>query len=86
MHGLEQLHERTLAVGLRKLVPAIQVHDLTEQRDFLHTTPNEFTHLAHNLFDRAAALGAARLRHNAEGAMHVAALHDGNESGRLARV
>ena len=47
--------------------------------------PNEFTHFAHNLVDRAAALRAARLRHDAESAMHVAALHDRNESRRLAR-
>src|SRR4030095_7605011 len=83
VHGLEQLHKRTFAIALRKLVAAVQVHDLSKQSDFLLSVPNQTAHFVDDFIDGTASLSAARLRDNAESAMHVASLHDRNESGRL---
>src|SRR3984893_16974515 len=83
MHRFEQLHERGFTVAFREFVTAVKINDLTEQRNFLHTVSHQLLHFPHDLRDRSAAFGSARLRHDTEGAMHVASLHDGNESGRL---
>ena len=83
VHRFEQLHKWTFIINLRKLVTAIQVYDLPEQSDFLHSARHQAAHFAHDLIYRTAALRSARLRDDAEGAMHVASLHDRNESGRL---
>ena len=68
-----------------KFVAAIEVHDLAEKRHFLHAMRDERANFGDDLVNGAAALGAARPRHDAKGAMHVAALHDGNERRRLLR-
>src|ERR1700736_3449809 len=83
--GFEQLHEGTLIVDLRKFMAAVQIHDLPKQRDFLYSAGNEIACFADDFFDRAAALGAARLRNDAKSAMHVAPLHDRDERGCLLR-
>ena len=83
VYGFQQLHKWTFIINLRKFVPAIQIHDLPEQSDFLHSASHQAAYFAQNLIDRTAALRSARLRDDAEGAMHVASLHDRNESGRL---
>src|SRR4029453_8172009 len=83
VHGLEQLKKRTFAFPLRKLVAAGQLHDLPKQSDFLHSVPNQIAHFVDDFIDGTASLPAARLRNNAEGAMHIASLHNRNESGRL---
>src|SRR5260370_14567800 len=85
VHRFEQLHKWAFSVALWKLVPAIQIHDLTEQREFLHSARQQVAPLAHDFIDRTAALRSARLRDNAEGAMHVASLHDRDKSARLPR-
>src|SRR5438874_5102318 len=85
MDGVEQLHKRTFVVDLRKFVAAVEVYDLTEYRYFGHAVGNLCADVADSLVNRAAALGAACLRHNAKRAVHVAALHDRDERGCLLR-
>jgi hypothetical protein len=46
---------------------------------------DERTDFVDDLGDGSAAFGAAGLRDDAKSAMHIAALHDGNERGRLFR-
>src|SRR5436309_14954841 len=82
VHGFQQLHKWTFIINLRKFVPAIQVHDLPEQSDFLHSARRQAAYFAQNLIDRTAALRSARLRDDPEGAMHVASLHHRNETDR----
>ena len=64
-------------------MPAVEIHDLTEQRDFLHTAVGEAFHLLHDLGDGPTALLAASVGHDAEGTLHVAALHDAHEGAGL---
>ena len=91
VHRLEQLHEGTFvrlghdAGYSGKLVPTVEVHDLAQERHFFYSVRDKLAHFAHDFCDRAAALGAARPRHDAKSAMHVAALHDGNKGRRLPR-
>ena len=85
MDRFEQLHERTLAVDLRELVPPVEIHDLPKERHLFHLALDQFAHFPDDLRDRPAALGTASPRHDAKSAMHVAALHDGDEGRRLAR-
>ena len=66
-------------------MPAIEIHDLAEQGYFLDSFGNERANFGDDFGDGAAALGSTRARHNAKGAVHVAALHDRNEGGRLFR-
>ena len=64
---------------------AIQVHNLAEQRDFLHALVGEASSLPpRSLGNGPTAFAAARVGHDAEGAFHVAALHDADEGARLA--
>ena len=51
---------------------AVQVYDLPKQSDFLHSARNQIPHFAYDLIDGTASLRAARLRDDAERAMHVA--------------
>ena len=60
---------------------AITRHDLAEQRDFSNALRNELATLGHDLGDAAAAFFAARVGHDAEGAVLIAALHDADERG-----
>ena len=59
---------------------------MAEQRDLLHALPGEEFHFLHDVRDGPPALFAARVRHDAERAAHVAALHDGDEGGGVARL
>src|SRR5437763_7537337 len=68
-----------------EFVPSIKIHDLPEQCDFFHTARDQFAHLVYDFVDSAAAFGPARPRHDTKRAMHVAALHDRDERGRLLR-
>src|SRR5450755_4218628 len=83
VHRFEQLDEGAFAIHLRDFVPPEQVHYLAEECHFLDVVRDELAHLTHDFFDRATSFRAACPWHNAKGAMHVAALHDGNESRRL---
>ena len=49
---------------------------MAEKRDFFHSLCDELANFPDDLCYRPAALGTAGSRHDAKGAMHVAALHD----------
>src|ERR1044072_5545184 len=85
IHRFQQLYKGTFAIPLWKFVTAIQVYDLPEKGDFFHTMRDQVAHLSHDLIDGTASFCAARLRDDAKGAMHVAALHDGDERNGLPR-
>ena len=61
--------------------PSVARHDLAEQGDFLHAAGDEFAAFGEDVGNGAAAFLAARGRHDAEGAMLVAALHDADKRG-----
>src|SRR5712691_3042683 len=83
MHCFEQLHEGAFVVDLRKLMPAVKVYDLAEQRHFFDSALHEHANFPNDLRDASTAFCAAGPRHDAEGAMHVAALHDRDKCSRL---
>src|SRR6516162_502639 len=83
VNGFEQLHERGLAVDLRKFMATVKIHDLPQQRDFFDPARNQIAHFGHDLVDGPAAFRSTGLRHNAESAVHVASLHNGHKSRRL---
>src|SRR6476620_7859831 len=92
VYRFEQLHERAFGpAGVNdagysgKLVPTIEVHDLAQECHFFYSVIDQSAHFPNDLCNSSAALGAACPRHDAKSAMHVAALHDGNEGGRLPR-
>src|SRR6476620_93581 len=90
VHRFEQLHEGAFGpAGVNdagysgKLMPTVEVHDLAQECHFFYSVLDQPAHLPNDLRDGSAALCATRARHDAKSAMHVAALHDGNEGGRL---
>src|SRR5581483_10858048 len=56
-------------------VLAIAIHDLTEQRDFLHALPRQAAHLGHDFTHTAAALDTAPEGDDAERAGVRTAVH-----------
>ena len=86
VHGFEQLDKGRLAVDFRELGAAVKVDDLAEQGDFLHAVGGELADFGDDLGDRAAAFFTAGVGHDAEGATHVAALHDRNKGGGFVRL
>jgi hypothetical protein len=60
-------------------VAAIEVYDLAKKSHFLHAMRDEGANFGDDFGNGAAAFRSARARHDTKGAMHVAALHDGNE-------
>jgi hypothetical protein len=64
-------------------MPAVEIHDLAEQRHFLHAAIREAFHLLHDVRDGPAAFLTACVRHDAEGTLHVAALHDAHKGAGL---
>ena len=73
---------------LRAQARAVGVDVLAEQRDLAHALGGEHAHLVDELLERPRDLAAARRRHDAERALHVAAgadLHPGVDvAGALA--
>ena len=63
---------------------AVEVDDLTEECDLLHAAIREGSDFVGDFLNRPSTLLAARLRHNAKRAVHVAALHDRNKCRDLA--
>ena len=59
---------------------------MAEQRDLFHALSGEEFHFLNDVRDGPAALFSARVRHDAERAAHVAALHDGDEGRGVARL
>ena len=79
MDRFEELHKGRLFPDTRELVASVKIHDLPEQRHLAHTARDKALDLLHNVGDRARTLRATRARHDAEGAVHIAALHDAHE-------
>jgi len=79
VHRLEQLHERAFAIHFGKLVAAVEIHDLSQQGHFAHPAVDEAAAFLDDVGDGASALRSAGVGHDAEGALHVAALHDADE-------
>ena len=63
----------------------VKIHDLPEQRNLFHAARNEIAHFIHDFVNGTAAFRPARLRHDAECAVHVATLHDRDKRRRLPR-
>src|SRR5215469_3248500 len=83
MHCFQELNKGRFAVLLRKLVPSVQVKDLPEERDFFYPFSDQRTNFFDNFLDWTAAFRPSGIGHDAESAMHVAALHDGHEARYL---
>ena len=64
----------------------IGVDVLPDQRDLAHAGLGEVAHLVEDLLDRPRDFGAARIRHDAEGAELVAAFLHGDEGRDAARA
>ena len=79
--GFEQLDKSGFAVYDRDVAFAVAGDDLAEQRDFLHAARDQFAAFGDDIGDGAAAFFAARVGHDAEGAVLIAALHDADEGG-----
>src|SRR5581483_10579770 len=85
VNRFQQLYKGSFTVAFRQLMAAIEVYDLTEQGDFLHTIRDQAAHFCHDLVDRTTPFRAACLRNDTKRAMHVASLHDGDERAGLFR-
>src|SRR5262249_50614823 len=57
MNRFEQLHKGALVGDLRKFVSAVEIHDLPEKGDFLHTPRDQLLNFLDNFGNSAAALG-----------------------------
>ena len=72
-HGVQQVREVQIAARLAPVV-----HGLAQELDLLEAVVEEVAHLGEHLGQGAAALRPARLRDDAEGAVLVAPLDDGD--------
>ena len=86
MHALNQLDEGRDAIGMRVVAPAVTGDDLPEERELAHAPLRQLSALGHDLVHGPRALVAARLGHDAERAVHVAALLDRDEGADLSLV
>src|SRR5436305_3390894 len=73
---LDQLHKGTFRTHFRELMAAIEVDDLAEQGDLPYASIHQATYFLNDFRDWTAPFGATGMRNDAEGAMHVASLHD----------
>ena len=73
------------AVSPSAIAPAIGVHVLAEQRDFLHALRGQVGDLGQHVVERARDFLAARVGHDAEAAVLAAAFHDRDEGARRPR-
>ncbi len=62
-----------------RIVAAVRVHRLPEERDLADAAPGEALDLSHDVVRPPAHLPAPGVRHDAEAAEHVAALHHRDE-------
>ena len=82
---LDQLHKGRDAVGMGVVATTIRGDDLAEEGDLAHAARGEGFALGDDLLHGAGAFVAAGLGDDAEGAVHVAALLNGDEGGDLRR-
>ena len=79
INRFEQLHERGLSVPNGNIAPAIARNNLPQQGDLLHALRHQVAAFGHDVGNPPAALLPAGVRHDAEGAILVAALHDAHK-------
>ena len=79
--AVEELHERRPAPRRRIIAPAVARDNLPEEGDLPHAPFRQRPALGDDVLHRPGALVAARLGHDAEGAIHIAALLDGDKGG-----
>src|SRR5437867_3716294 len=79
--GFEQLNEGGFALIWREFALGVAGDDLAQQSNFFDPTSNQFAAFSDNISNGPAALLAAGVRDNAEGAVLIAALHDADERG-----
>ena len=82
---LQQLNKGAFPAHRGNFPPSVHIHDLTQQRDLPNPLFHKAPNLTNDLHNRTGPLLPSRRRDNAEGAVHVAPLHDGNKSGDLLR-
>ena len=83
LERFQQLDKWTFPTHGGEFMASVEIHDLTEQRDLLDPLVDEGFDLADNFLERPASFVTASVRDNAERAMHVAPLHNRDESGHL---
>ena len=81
MECFQELDEGALAIHFCELMPAVEIYDLAQKGDLLGSLCNQGSGLPDDLLNRATPFGSPSRRHDAEGAVHVASLHDGDEGG-----
>src|SRR5258708_6124929 len=79
VYRLEQFHE----TGFADVFTSITGHDLSEQGDLFDAVRYQPFNLLDNLRNGPAAFRAARVRHDAKRAIHLAALHNADECRNL---
>ena len=82
---VEELHEGAATVEGGESFDAVAVNDLAEEGDFFDALGDEAADFVDDFGDGSRAFFAAGVGDDAEGAFHIAALHDANEGGGLAR-
>src|SRR5450631_3154987 len=80
---MEKLSEGRAVGDGGKFVATVEIDDLAEEGDFPDALGDEGFDLGDDFGDGAGALSPARARDDAEGAVHIAALHDGDEGADL---
>src|SRR6266853_1450993 len=79
VYRLEQFYK----TGFSDVFSAVAGHDLSEQGDLFDAVCHKAFNLFDNLRDGPAAFRAARVRHDAKRAIHLAALHDAHKCSDL---
>ena len=82
---VEELHEGAATVEGGESFDAVAVNDLAEEGDFFDALGDEAADFVDDFGDGSRAFFAAGVGDDAEGAFHIAALHDANKSCGLAR-
>jgi hypothetical protein len=86
VEAFEELDEGGSAMEGGEFAAAVGGDDLAEEGDFAGAVVEELLDFAEDVVHGAGAFGAAGFGDDAEGAVHVAALHDGDEGGDLGGV
>src|SRR5947208_16608546 len=81
VHRLKQRDEGRFVLIRRDFALTVARDYLSKQRDLFDSSADQFAALGHNIRYASAALGAARVWHDAKGAILIAALHDTDKRG-----
>ena len=83
MKSLNELHKRTLAADFRELMTPVEIHNLSKQGGFSSAPIDKRSCLGYDFSNRTPPFFSPGGGNDAEGAVHIAPLHDRNEGGRL---